>query len=74
MPKSKKKKKHLIIDPDAKPYIVINEHLQVWTGLRDGGRTAVFSDDLDDAKELQYEEQFKYICRIANCQVMKDYI
>lgn len=72
MPKSKKKK--VIIDPDAKPYIVINEHLQVWTGLREGGRVVVFSDNLDDAKELQYEEQFKYICRIANCQVMKDYI
>ena len=73
MPISKKKKK-IIIDPDSKPYIVINEHLQVWTGLRDGGRVAVFSDNIEDAKTLEYEEQFKYICRIAGCQVMKDYI
>jgi hypothetical protein len=74
MKQKSKKKKHAIIDPDAKPYIVINEYLQVWTGLRDGGRAAVFSDNMDEAKELQYEEQFKYLCRISNCQIIKDYI
>lgn len=74
MPRSKKKRKEIIIDPNAKPYIVINEYLQVWIGLRDGGRSAAFSDNIEDAKVLDNEEQFKYICRIAGCQVMKDYI
>ena len=42
--------------------------------------SACFSDkyflahDFDEAKVLGYEEQFVHICRIADCQVMKDYI
>jgi hypothetical protein len=73
MPKSKKKKQS-IIDPDYKPFIVLNDKLQVWVGLRDGGRRSVFSDNFDNAKVLGYEEQFVHICRISDGQVMKDYI
>ncbi len=73
-PTSKKKKKQPLIDPDYKPYIVLNDKLQVWVGLLDGGRRVAFSDDFDEAKVLGYEEQFVHICRIADCQVMKDYI
>jgi hypothetical protein len=73
-PTSKKKKKQPIIDPDYKPYIVLNDRLQVWVGLLEGGRKVAFSDDFDAAKVLGYEEQFVHICRIADCQVMKDYI
>ncbi len=73
-PTSKKKKKQPLIDPDYKPFIILNDKLQVWVGLINGGREAVFSDDFDDAKVLGYEEQFVHICRIADCQVMKDYI
>ena len=72
MPKSNKKL--IPIDPNYKPYIVLNDMLQVWIGLRDGGRSLEFSDDFDEAKILGYEEQFTHICRIADCQVMKDYI
>jgi len=72
MPKSKKKS--VPVDPDYKPYIVLNDRLQVWVGLLDGGRRIAFSDDFDEAKILGYEEQFTHICRIADCQVMKDYI
>ena len=72
MPKSKKKL--VPTDPDYKPYIVLNDRLQVWVGLLDGGRRVAFSADFDEAKVLGYEEQFVYICRIADCQVMKDYI
>lgn len=70
----KSKKKLVPIDPDYKPYIVLNDRLQVWVGLLDGGRTLSFSDDFDEAKILGYDEQFTHICRIADCQVMKDYI
>lgn len=73
-PTSKRKKKQPLIDPDYKPYIVLNDKLQVWVGLLDGGRRVAFSDDFDEAKVLGYEEQFVHICRIADCQVMKDYI
>ena len=74
IPTSKRKKKQPIIDPDYKPYIVLNDRLQVWVGLLEGGRKVAFSDDFDEAKVLGYEEQFVHICRIADCQVMKDYI
>jgi hypothetical protein len=68
------KKKTPVIDPDIKPYIVYNEHLQVWVGLKDGGREAVFSDNFDDAKPLHYEEQFRTLRWIANCKLEKEYI
>ena len=64
MPKSKKKSTP--IDPDYKPFIILNDRLQVWVGLIDGGRRAVFSDDFDEAKVLGYEEQFVHVCRISD--------
>jgi hypothetical protein len=72
MPKSKKKETP--IDPDYKPFIILNDRLQVWVGLIDGGRRAVFSDDFDEAKVLGYEEQFVHVCRISDGHIMKDYI
>lgn len=68
------KKKNPVVDPDIKSYIVYNEHLQVWVGLKDGGREAVFSDNFDDAKPLHYEEQFSTLRWIANCKLEKEYI
>jgi hypothetical protein len=68
------KKKLVVEDPERKPYIVYNEYLQVWVGLRDGGRTAIFSDEYDEAKPLYYEQQFKALQRIAGEALEKEYI
>jgi hypothetical protein len=68
------KKKLVVEDPDKKPYIVYNEYLQVWVGLRDGGRTAIFSDEYDEAKPLHYEQQFRTLQRIAGSALEKEYI
>jgi len=66
MKKSKKKKVDLItLDPEYKPFIVMNEYLQVWVGLKDGGRTLVFSDDFDDAKTLFFDAQFRTLSRAS---------
>jgi hypothetical protein len=71
----KKSNKSLIPpDPEKKPYIVYNEYLQVWVGLRDGGRTAVFSDSYNDAKPLYYEQQFKALQHIVGNSIEKEYI
>ena len=73
--KSKKKKTHPItLDPDYKPYIVMNEYLQVWTGLRDGGRSLAFSNNLDDAKPLDFETQFKHLKRIYPYKLEQIYL
>ena len=61
-------------DPDKKPFITYNEYLQVWVGLRDGGRTAVFSDEYDDAKPLYYDQQFKALQRITGATLEKEYV
>jgi len=71
---STSKKKLVVEDPDKKSYIVYNEHLQVWVGLRDGGRVAVFSDEYDDAKSLHYDQQFRTLQRIAGSTLEKEYI
>ena len=71
------KKQHKLLgseDSDKKPFIVYNEYLQVWVGLRDGGRTALFSDEYDNAKPLYYEQQFKALQRIAGESLEKEYI
>lgn len=66
MKKSKKKKADLItLDPEYKPFIVMNEYLQVWVGIKDGGRTLVFSDDFDDARSLFFDSQFRTLKRIS---------
>jgi hypothetical protein len=71
---STSKKKLVTEDPDRKPYIVYNEHLQVWVGLSNGGRTAIFSDEYNDAKPLHYEQQFRTLQRIAGPALEKEYI
>jgi len=68
------KKKLVTEDPDRKPYIVYNEHLQVWVGLKDGGRVALFSDEYDDAKSLHYDQQFKTLQRIAGSKLEREFI
>ena len=68
------KKKLTTEDPDRKPYIVYNEYLQVWVGLKDGGRIALFSDEYDDAKPLHYDQQFRTLQRIAGCKLEREYI
>ncbi len=68
------KKKLVVEDPDKKPYIVYNEHLQVWVGLNDGGRIALFSDEYNDAKPLHYDQQFRTLQRIAGCKLEREYI
>lgn len=68
------KKKLIQPDPDYKPYIVYNDYLQVWVGLKDGGRTAVFSDNYDEAKPLYYDQQFKTLQRVAEGKIEKEYI
>jgi hypothetical protein len=68
------KKKLIQPDPDQKPYIVYNEYLQVWVGLQDGGRIALFSDEYDDAKPLHYDQQFRTLQRIAGCKLEREYI
>jgi hypothetical protein len=68
------KKKLVTEDPDRKPYIVYNEHLQVWVGLSNGGRIAIFSDEYDDAKPLHYEQQFRTLQRIAGNKIEREFI
>jgi len=68
------KKKLVTEDLDRKPYIVYNEYLQVWVGLKDGGRIALFSDEYDDAKPLHYEQQFRTLQRVAGCKLEREYI
>ena len=68
------KKKLVTEDPDRKPYIVYNEYLQVWVGLNNGGRVALFSDEYDDAKPLHYDQQFRTLQRIAGCKLEREYI
>jgi hypothetical protein len=79
MSTSEKKKRKVRVefnklDPEYKPFIVMNEHLQVWTGLRDGGRTLAFSDDFDDAKPLDFDSQFRTLNRLTLEKLEQIYI
>ena len=75
---SKKKKKERIDfiknDPDYKPFIVMNNQLQVWTGLANGGLELSFSDNLDDAKPLSFDTQFKTLNGLTLDKLEKIYI
>ena len=51
-----------------------NEHLQVWVGLTDGGRVALFSDEYDESKPLHYDQQFRTLQRVAGCKLEREYI
>jgi hypothetical protein len=73
--KSKKKKvRPTTLDPDYKPFIVMNEHLQVWTGITDGGRTLLFSNNIDNAKPLDFDSQFRCLIRIHPYKLEQIYI
>jgi hypothetical protein len=56
--RSKKRKPEIELPP---PFIIMNQNCHVWTGLRDGGRRAVFSNNIDDAKSLHYDIQFNKV-------------
>jgi hypothetical protein len=43
-------------------------------GLKDGGRTALFSDEYNDAKPLHYDQQFKTLQRIAGSKIEREFI
>jgi len=64
--KSKKKRINPItLDPEYNPFIVMNELLQVWVGITNGGRTLLFSDNIDDAKPLDFDSQFRTLNRLT---------
>ena len=69
--KSSNKKKHIDL-PD--PFIIMNHQCQVWIGLIDGGRKAVFSDNLELAKELHFEPQFKAVQGLVYENLEKIYL
>lgn len=75
---SKKKKKDRVDfvrdDPDYNPFIVMNEHLEVWIGLACGGRELVFSENMDDAKPLCFDSQFRTLKRITNLKLEQIYL
>lgn len=78
-PISKRKKKKERVDfiksdPDYKPYIVMNEFLQVWVGLANGGRNLTFSDNPEEAKVLYFDTQFKYLRRATIFKLEQIYI
>jgi len=75
MSTSKKKRKDPITDhPDYKPYIVMNDCLQVWVSLADGGRKLIFSDNMDDAKTLHFDSQFKTLKRLSLTKLEQIYL
>jgi hypothetical protein len=74
--KEKKKKRvdFITLDPEYKPFIVMNNQLQVWVGIKDGGRTLLFSDDFDDAKPLNFDSQFRTLKRLTLDKLEQIYI
>lgn len=56
------------------PFIIMNQSCKVWAGLRDGGRRAIFSNNIEDAKELHYDTQFKVVQNITYETLEKIYL
>ena len=56
------------------PFIIMNQSCKVWVGLRDGGRRAAFSENIEDAKELHYDTQFKVVQNITYETLEKIYL
>lgn len=54
-------------------YIVLNEHAQVWVGIRSGDEL-VFSDNINDAKPLENEEQFNCLKRMSFYKLEKIFL
>ena len=69
--RSKKRNSEIELPP---PFIIMNQNCKVWTGLRDGGRRAVFSNNIEDAKELHYDIQFNRVQSIAYEKLEKIYL
>ena len=58
----KKKNKR---DPEIElEYIIIDEQARVFSGLKEG--YPVFSDNIDEAKPLKYQEAFNHMKRYHN--------
>ncbi len=59
---------------EAQPprFILLNEYCQVYCGLQRG--YPAFSDNLDDAKELENDEQIKMIKQGTSFKLEKEYI
>jgi hypothetical protein len=69
--KSKKRDYGVELPP---PFIIMNQQCQVWTGLRDGGRRAIFSNNLDEAKSLHYDVQFNKVQGVVYENLEKIYL
>jgi hypothetical protein len=75
--KKKKKKERFDCvkdDPEYNPFIVMNENLEVWTGLLSGGRELSFSADMKDAKPLNFDSQFRTLRRLTTLKLEQIYI
>jgi len=76
--KKRKKKKErsdfVKDDPEYRPFIVLNENLEVWTGLACGGRELTFSPNVKEAKPLNFDSQFRTLRRMTSLQLEQIYI
>ena len=52
----------------------MNDQLQVWVGLKSGGRELIFSDDFDDAIPLDFDSQFRTLNRLTLDKLEQIYI
>jgi hypothetical protein len=59
-------------EPKPQEFIVLNEYCQVFCGLRRG--YPAFSDNMDDAKPIWNEQQFKNIKYGTNFILEKHFI
>lgn len=53
-------------------FVVLNEHAQVWTGIK--GDELAFSDDWNEAKPLENESQFWHLERMAYVKLEKMFL
>lgn len=61
----------LEFDP-IKPYIVMNDQAEVFSGLKGGW--PVFSESFDDAKPLDRHSQFRTLEGMVNLPIFKEYL
>jgi hypothetical protein len=59
-------------EAQPKRFILLNEYCQVYCGLQRG--YPAFSDNIDEAKELENEEQIKMIKQGTSFILEKEYI
>jgi len=67
-----KRKSKKYTNPKVPQFIVLNEYCQVFYGLKEGYPD--FSDDLNEAKLLENEGQFKMIQRGTLFKLEKEYV